>query len=221
MNIGKLALALGLAETAAEDQVFAKAASVVTEGAEAKKKFDKLSTDHAALVAEVEKQGFKVDGTSLSLLAPLKLDLAAKDGDDEEKKALKAALLASETGKSIGLLSENKKFVKQLADSMKLPPALMSLAEECLSVREEVETLSLSKDGKGVELKKCKDFPAKVKTLLEALSSMKGVKFATKAEVPNTDADAEKLARQKAYDEHFAKHADAGEKKPEEALATK
>jgi len=199
MNLSKLALALGMAESAPESEIFAKAASVVTEGAQAKEKFTKLSTEHSALVAEVEKQGFKVEGVKLSRLEPVSLSLEAKPEDDDEKKALKAALLAAEkTALSTGV-STNKEFVKKLAADMKMPPALMSLAEEVLSVRGELEAVCLSKDG-NIELTKTKNFPAKVKSLLEQLATFKGVKFSTQSETPATDeakakAEREKLAK--------------------------
>jgi hypothetical protein len=200
MDLSKLAATLGLPKESTESVVFEALAKRDAEGRAA---VESLS----AVAAELPKHGFKLEAGKLvgPPAAPVRLDLAAKAEDDEEKKALKAALLAAEEKSIATGLSSNKEYVKKLAADLKLPPAAMSIVEECLSVRGEMEALALSKDGK-VEVRKTQDLPKKLRTLLDQLVGMKGVKFSTENESPKTEADAEKAAREKAFKEHFSKH---------------
>jgi hypothetical protein len=186
MDLSKLAQRLGLPAESNEATVFEALAKRDAEGRAA---VETLST----LAGELPKHGFQLSGKVLSRLAPVSLDISPKEGDDEEKLALKKRLAAAEEAANLARLAENKAFVTKLSADMKLPPALMSTVEEVLGVRGEMEALALSKDGK-VELRRSKDFGTTVRTLLEALSSMKGgpkFKTETKEAKPESEQDAE------------------------------
>ena len=71
----------------------------------------------------------------------------------------------------------------------------MGLATEVLSVRDEMEALMLSKDGKAVQISKVKDFPAKVEKLLLAIVSLKGSKTATPTEQTDEELAKKELER--------------------------
>lgn len=186
----KLIELLGLPKDSPQEKVYAALAVRIAEGDAAKVSFDQLSS-------EAVKLGFKVEGTKLSRVEPLRLDLVAKPEDDDEKKALKAALLEAENKTVAAGLSSNKEYVKKLAADLKLPPAEMAIVEECLSVRGEMEALMLSKDGK-VEVRKTQELPKKLRSLFDRLVGMKGVKFSTGSEIPSSDEEKAKAEREKA-----------------------
>lgn len=175
MGIKILALALGMAEDAPEDQVFTKAAEFVKGSVEAKKKLEKLSTDHSALVAEVEKQGYTVEGAKLSKIEPLKLDIL--ESDDDEKKALKAELAKNRLRDQVAVAKSQQDIVTQLSKDLVLPPALKNIADEVFGVKGEIESMMLSKDGMNIELKKTANFPQKLETLIRGIVNLKGSKL--------------------------------------------
>lgn len=205
MDLSKLALSLGLPKESNEATVFEALAKRDAEGRAA---VETLST----LAGELPKHGFQLSGKVLSRLAPVSLSLLPEEGDTAKELALKKLLAEKEEASNLAAVSANKAFVTKLSKEMKLPPALMSIAEEVLGVNGEMEALALSKDGK-VELRRSKDFGSKVKGLLEALSSMKGVKFATDTEDQKPAEEEEAAKREKLAKELAAK---AGGSKSEE-----
>ncbi len=169
MNLEELALSLKLPKESAEAVVFE---ALAKRDAEGRKAVESLT----ALTGQLTGFGMQLDGTKLVRLAPVTLDLEAKPEDDAEKVALKKALAEAEQAKTVAKLSSNVEFVTKLAADLKLPPAMIELSKEILSVQGELQALTLSKDGK-VQTAKCQDFPAKVKSFLSQLASFKGVKF--------------------------------------------
>lgn len=208
MNLQKLAESLGLPKDSPEATVFEALAKRDAEGRAAVVSLGKLTGQLPAI-------GLKLEADKLVRVEPLKLDI--KPEDDDEKKELKKKLLEAEQDKLVAKLSADKGFVAKIAGDLKMPPAMIALAEEVLSVRGELEAVCLSKDGKGIELRKTADFPGKVKNLLEQLASFKGVKFADpKAGEPKTDEELAKAERAKLAEELVKK-----QEPTEEAAAAK
>jgi hypothetical protein len=171
MNLEELAVSLKLPKESTEAVVFDALAKRDAEGRTA---VESLS----ALTGQLPGFGIQLDGTKLVRLAPVTLDLEAKPEDDAEKVALKKALAEAEQAKAVAKLSSNAEFVTKLAADLKLPPAMIELSKEILSVQGELQALTLSKDGK-VQMAKCQNFPDKVKSLLSQLAFFKGVKLST------------------------------------------
>ncbi len=196
MNLEKLALSLGLPKESDEAAVVLALSKRDAEGRAAVESL-------ASVAQDLPKFGIKLDGKSLVRLAPVPVELSAKEGDSEETKALKGRALAAEKTVQLSQLLSMKERIQKLALSLKVGPALLPTVERLAGVRGELEVLMLSKDGKDVELTKSKDFGAEFVGVLEQLSSMGGVKFPApdggkeaKTDEEKASAEREKLAKE-------------------------
>lgn len=178
MDREALALSLKLPKESSEAVIFE---ALAKRDAEGRKAVDSL----AKLVAQLPGFGIKLDGETLSRVEPVALDLLPDPADTPKEAEFKKRLLAVQAKDAVTAATANKEFVAKLAKDMKLPPAMVGLAEELLSCEGGGEALLLSKDGKTVNRAKIGSIAEKAKSLLSALSSLGGVKFATPESQPD------------------------------------
>jgi hypothetical protein len=188
MTTKEMALALGLPEAASD-------ADILKAALNARKANDevKVSQDAAKLAQEATKgvesklskvaeqlaaNGFKLEGEKLVRVQVIELDVLPKEGDSDELKAFKANEAKRREAEGLARAGANKEYVLAMAKNLELPPALQGLAQEVLGVKGALEALTLSTDGKGVDMKKLEDFPAKMRTLLDGIIKAKPVKGA-------------------------------------------
>jgi len=180
MDREALALSLKLPKESSEAAIFEELAKRETEG---RKAVDSL----AKIVGQLPGFGIKLDGEALARVEPVSLDLQPDPSDTPKEADLKKRLLASAAKEAVASATANKAFVAKLAKDMKLPPGMIGLAEELLSVEGGGEAVLLSKDGQTVNRAKISSVAEKAKKLLESLSSIGGVKFETPSSEPDEE----------------------------------
>ena len=179
MDPKTMAVALGLPETATEAEIVKAAVNSrkASDDLKAEQEAHKASKSTLAKITEqVVANGFKVEGEKLSRVQVIELDVTPKEGDSDELKAFKANEAKRRETDALAKLSANKEFVLGLQKSLDLPPAMGKIAEEVLGVKGTLEALTLSTDGKGVDLRKLEDFPGKMRALLDGIIKAKPVK---------------------------------------------
>ena len=187
MDLTNLAEALGVAKDTPAEKILAEAAKAVANGISAKQSFEKLSK----AIGE-SGQKLAADG-KLVRVEPLKLDILESDSD--EVKALKAELAAKRLADQIAGVKGRKEIVAKLCKDMALPPAMLELADEVFGIQGELETVMLSKDGSGIELRKSDKFPEKLEKLMRAVVNLKGSKLSTNGPEVDDKAERERLAK--------------------------
>jgi len=138
MDLTKLRKALGLADTATEQEIFAASAQRITAGLAATSENDKIK---AALAAG----GFKLEGDKVVQLAHP--PTGARPDDDEEKKALKARLDAVEKDGARARIAAAQVEVEKLIKDGRVPPAVRTELTQLMSVAGKAQALALSAQG--------------------------------------------------------------------------
>ncbi len=139
--LARLAESLGLPKDSPQDKVFAALAGRLADGDAAK---ESLST----LTAAASSAGLRLDqGKLVKVNAVEALDLAIKEGGDEEKIALKKDALQRRLEAQKAQLAQDKALVEGLSKEGKLPPAVTGPLQKLITLRGKVEVLALSKDG--------------------------------------------------------------------------
>jgi hypothetical protein len=170
-----MAKTLGLPEDASPERIFEALVASQKLAAETKTAKDELAAEKsktAKLIEQMAAHGFKLEGEKLSRTVAVELDVTPKDGDTDEVKAWKSEVAKTRQDEAMKRVNTNKAFVTKLAADLKLEPALTGLMEEVLGVKSELEAVTLSTDGKNLNLKKVGDFPGKLRGLFEKLCNL-------------------------------------------------
>jgi hypothetical protein len=142
MDPKKLALALGLAETATADEIQAAAAKA---GEAVKLAVTKKTADEAAavaLAAELKSQGLELkDGKVVKL---------STEAPTARERELEARLAAMELSTAKEKLASAKAKAETYIKAGLVPPAQAAALSKLFALKDRVEALALSADGKGI-----------------------------------------------------------------------
>lgn len=204
MSLKALALALGLSEDADEAKILAAATKAKEDAAKAAGAATSLSVITAALEKE---HGLKVDGDKVVKLAappagPATIDLAIKDSDSPEVKALKTQLAKQaadvidlKKAQALGRIDEAKRKALEFSAKGIVPPEQMPIVERLFAVSNRVQALALAKDGAAVE--EAIDVAKDVETLLASLPKITDQRLAGGAAGDDAKSkEAEKVAQE-------------------------
>ena len=183
-KFAKLALALGLAESASEEDVFTAASKSIMASIDSQKNLTALSVEAA-------KHGLKLEGSTLVKVEPVtQLDTTIKPEDDAEKAELKKAIAANALETAKMKLSAVKGEAEAFVMAGKCPPALKEKLVRIISSGWAV-SLSLSADGSQV----VRTAVSISETVKEILSAMPGLTSTQLTRLSGED-DAQKKAKE-------------------------
>lgn len=186
MKLGKLALALGLKEDASLEDVCEAAAKRLEDGGKATQTLSSLST-------QLGEHGLKLDQEKL-------VKLAAKGPPADEtprEKEMRERMDKQELANAKLRLSSVGKEVESLILAGKVPPAVKQDLLDLMSIGDKAQALALSKDGTQL-VQTGIDAVDKLRTILNALPSIKGSQLSQHGATGDVDEVERKRQKDKA-----------------------